>query len=67
VSLDFALMAATRHAERGEHQAFLTAFTDAMWIAFEGKHEQVSPNRMVTLLRGIAGLNWSPPTPEDAA
>lgn len=61
-SLDFALMAAVRHSECGEWQAFITAICDAIWLQHEGGHEQVSDNRMVTLLRSIAGLSYDPPT-----
>lgn len=64
-SLDFALMAAVKHSERGEWQAFVTAIGDAFWVMYEGQHEDVSANRMVTLIRSFAGMEWTPPPPEN--
>lgn len=60
-SLAFPLMAAARHMELGEFQAGITALCDALWIAHEGKHEELSDFEVVRAIRRIGGLEWAPP------
>jgi hypothetical protein len=54
-------MAAVKHAENGDHNAMLTAWADALFVAWEGRHEQLYDHEIVGLLRGVTGPEWTPP------
>lgn len=60
-SLRFPLMAAVKHAENGDHNAMLTAWADALYVAWEGRHEQLYDHEIVGLIRGVTGAEWMPP------
>lgn len=66
-SLECALMAAVKHSENGQWPAFVTAIADAIWIQHEGRHEVVSDNRLLTLVRSFAGYEWTPPSSDGEA
>ncbi len=66
-SLAFVLMAAVKHFEDGQFQAGITAWADALYLQHTGLHEQVSDREMVAWIRGVAGLEWEPPTGTERA